>query len=353
MSEDQQIGLVLGSVGIEANVMILPNPWPANAEAPSLDELPEILAPHKMADIEPTRCRQPRGAAYAVVGDWVRLQREMTRPIIDEILPRRNMLQRAQAREIQILASNVDRLYLVLALEPISPPRFVDRWLATAASQDVPATLLVNKVDLAESDEELEEELEWLDVYRDAGYPIQYLSADRGDGIEALAATLQQGLSMLAGHSGVGKSSLLNKLLPRETIAVGEISWATGKGKHTTTTAVAYRMERSLVVDMPGVREFGIAGLEPGQLRDCFVEFLPFADGCKFGDCRHMSEPGCAVKKAVKAGKLPASRYESYTALVSEAQVWMDTIRPHDRRADVSHKWMKRRLRGDKADDDQ
>jgi ribosome biogenesis GTPase len=288
---DIREGLVISSVGIEANV-----------EFPGGPKL---------------RCRQPRGREYAIVGDIARAKfnpADDAPPRIVEVLPRRSVLSRPSKRETQNIAANIDRLVVVAAVVPRLALGLIDRYLAAAEAQPgVACAIALNKIDLEGAPEALEE----LKIYADAGYRVLGVSAERGDGLDELLELVSSGASVLAGHSGVGKSSLLGALLPGRDIKVGEVSRATGRGRHTTTTAVAYRIGGGLVIDTPGIREFGL-DVAPEGLRHLFREIDALAPGCRFGDCLHLTEPGCAVKEAAQAGDIARERYQSYLELYRE-----------------------------------
>jgi ribosome biogenesis GTPase len=294
MSADSAVreGLVVASVGIEATVEF-ENGWKL-------------------------RCRQPRGSEYAIAGDRVVAQFQQgddAPPRIVEILPRRSALRRPSGREVQQIAANIDRLIVVMAVYPRLARRLIDRYLAAAeAEHGVEGIIVLNKIDLEGAAEAMDE----LSVYSRAGYRVMGVSAQRGDGMEELRALVSQGTSVLAGHSGVGKSSLIRSLLPGDEIKVGEVSRATGRGRHTTTTAVAYRIGNGLAIDTPGIREFGLAEVEPENLRFLFREFAQFAPECRFANCLHLHEPGCAVKAAAASGAISPERRESYEQLYRE-----------------------------------
>lgn len=292
--ETYREGLVISSVGIEANV--------------EFDGL---------GDTE--RCRQPPGQEYAIVGDRVRVAEspgDDGNPRIVEIHARRSVLKRPNIRDraVQNIAANIDRLIVVAAVEPRVSHGVINRYAAAAEAQGVEVVVALNKIDLKKSAERFEE----LGVFRRIGYAVIGTSAESGEGLTELRALLSTGASVLAGHSGVGKSSLLRALLPGHDIRVGEISEFTGKGKHTTTTAVAYRIGEGLVIDTPGIREFGLADIPRDELHRCFREFRDFTDACKFANCLHLSEPGCAVKAAAKSGEIAQERYDYYVHLYDE-----------------------------------
>jgi ribosome biogenesis GTPase / thiamine phosphate phosphatase len=267
--------------------------------------------------------RARRKTDPAAVGDRVRatLTTPETDPpeaVIEEVLPRARSLSRLArgTQDVeQVIVANPDQLIAVFAIhEPEPHPRLVDRFLLIAEARGLEAIICVNKVDLAQpGDVE-----RFTEPFRVAGYPIVGASAKRGIGLDELRARLAGKVSAFAGPSGVGKSSLLNALHPAGERAVGTVSDATGKGRHTTTATRLYRIEddpATYVADTPGIRALALHGVAPDELDRCFPEFRPYLDGCFYPDCTHLHEPGCAVRDALAAGAIPAARYESYASL--------------------------------------
>jgi ribosome biogenesis GTPase / thiamine phosphate phosphatase len=198
----------------------------------------------------------------------------------------------------------------------------LDRFLVIAEGNDIPARVVVNKVELVDRGEV---ERRFADIPR-AGYPIHFTSVVEGVGLDELRLSLAGKTSALSGPSGVGKSSLINAMYPGVTLRVGEISESVNKGRHTTVGAVLTPLAGSgYVVDTPGLREVGIWGLDPRELGRCFPEFRPYLHECRFGDCRHALEPGCAVRAAVEEGAVSRERYESFCKLRDELEA---SVRP-------------------------
>jgi ribosome biogenesis GTPase len=256
----------------------------------------------------------------AVAGDRVTLDpATLGEPniAITGVEPRRNVLERRnpEGRGTRPVAANVDQLVLVTAaIDPEPVLQLIDRLLAVAESDDIAAVVVVNKVDLAPPDTVVAH-------LAAAGYPVIGTSVKRGDGIAALRQQLAGRESVLAGASGVGKSSLLNAIEPGLGLRVGEISARVRRGRHTTTTAAMVPLaEGGFVVDTPGFSEVGVVPLEAGALATMFPEFLALPDACRFADCRHRHEPGCAVRAAVAAGAIPAARHASYLTLLAELE---------------------------------
>lgn len=242
---------------------------------------------------------------------------------ITRVHPRRTVLARRAAggervRRQQPIAANVDQVMIVTsARDPEPVPRMVDRFLVIAEANGLPAVVVVNKTDLdAGGADALTRRL------TPAGYTILRSSVKSGAGLDALGEQLRGRETVLAGQSGVGKSSLLNALEPALGRRVGEVSARWGKGRHTTTAAELLPLAfGGYVVDTPGMREVGTWGLDPNGLAPCFPEFRPFLDQCRFDDCRHLVEPACAVRAAAAAGAFDADRLASYEKLYEEINV--------------------------------
>lgn len=233
---------------------------------------------------------------------------------VEEILPRRNVLTRpAHGGQSRPVAANLDKVFLVVAPEPEPDWLLADQILAVCAARGIEAAFLVNKTDLPVPESMAEE----LAVYSKAGYVLHRISTRSGEGLAALGALLRQGVSLFAGQSGVGKSSLTQRFLPEEDIRVGALASGGGFGRHTTTAATLYHLpEGGSLIDSPGVAIFGLADLTPDQLAEGFVEFRPHAARCRFNDCRHGDDAGCAVREAVESGGIDARRYRRYLKLL-------------------------------------
>lgn len=239
---------------------------------------------------------------------------------IEGVLPRERVLARRapDSRDVQqILLANPDGALFVFALrEPEPHVRMLDRFLVLTESQNLPAMVAVNKIDLAESVEEgrqqaLEKFADYLPNYR--VFPI---CAKTGAGLADLRASLDGRVTVIAGPSGVGKTSLLNKLNVDLQERTGAISDATGKGRHTTTATRLFRLDPdTFVADTPGIRALALHGVAPEELDGCYPELRPYLGECQYSDCAHLHEPGCAVRAAVEAGAVPRARYESYAIL--------------------------------------
>ncbi len=242
---------------------------------------------------------------------------------ITEISPRRNyIIRRASnlSKESHILASNLDLAILVATLrEPSTPTTFIDRFLATAEAYSVPAALVINKMDMWDDDDrELGAAL--TNLYTSIGYPVFSVSATTGEGLSQLSDFITGKITLLAGNSGVGKSSLINALVPGAGLRTGEISDIHHTGMHTTTFSEMIDLPGGgALIDIPGVRGFGTIDFEPEEVGHFFPEIFRFSRNCRYGDCKHTGEPGCAVIPAVEEHYISESRYASYLSILEEA----------------------------------
>jgi ribosome biogenesis GTPase len=240
---------------------------------------------------------------------------------ITEILPRQSQLARRAPGEGQgerVVAANVDQVVVVFAAAKPEPHRrMLDRFLVIAEANSLQSRIVVNKIELVDR---TETERSFSD-YAAAGYPVHYTSVKQRIGLDELHDELAGKTSVLSGPSGVGKSSLMNSMYPGLDLRVGEISESVNKGRHTTVGALLHPLpDGGFVVDTPGLREVGMWGLASEHLDECFREFRPFIAECKFGNCTHRVEPGCAVREAVASGTISAERYDSYIRLRDEIE---------------------------------
>jgi ribosome biogenesis GTPase len=262
------------------------------------------------------------------VGDRVECNSdEEGREVITGIEPRRNYIIRRSnnlSRQRQILAANLDRAILLITLAaPATSTGFIDRFLLTCEAYHVPALLLINKCDLLEG---AEAEIEaFAEMYRRIGYPVMLISALHGEGLEPLQALLRGQTTLLSGHSGAGKSTLINRLIPGLDLKTGAISAQHQKGKHTTTFAEMHFLddpEGGAIIDTPGIRDLGVVDLEAREIGHYFVEFRPLLNQCRFHNCRHLNEPGCAVLAAVESGTVSAERYYNYLSILHNEDIY-------------------------------
>jgi ribosome biogenesis GTPase len=266
--------------------------------------------------------------------------------LITGIHPRQNQLsRRASGRKAAIrehvIVVNVDRAWCVQStFGPKLNAGFVDRFLVAAEMSHVPAGLIINKADLLDGNARAQEAMDfWTDLYSAIGYPVLLTSAETEQGVDELREALGGRVSVVSGPSGVGKSSLLNRVQPGLGLKTAGISDKTQKGRHTTTFATLHEVAGGWVADTPGIREFGLWDLAPVELGGYFAEFRPFIPDCRFPDCTHVHEPGCAVQQAVDAGEITQERYGSYLVILETVQTeyeearrmrWRTTRRPDE-----------------------
>ena len=268
------------------------------------------------------RLKGVRSTNPVVVGDIVRCECDQNGEwVIYDIVPRRNyIIRRASnlSKESHIIAANIDRAMIVVTLvEPVTALEFVDRFLVTCEAYKVPATILLAKIDLLEGAEEAVAEFH--QTYQSAGYEVIDISATEGIGIDRVKAMLDGKVTLVSGNSGVGKSTLIGKIDPTLDIRTGEISESFHKGKHTTTFSTMYPIGNGgYIIDTPGIKGFGLIEIDDKELWHYFPEMIATAGECRFYNCTHTHEPGCAVVEAVKDGVISYSRYESYLKILDD-----------------------------------
>jgi ribosome biogenesis GTPase len=268
------------------------------------------------SDSESVTCKLRRRDLDLVAGDEVRIavspgDDEWT---VTERLPRRNLLSRSDSRgRSEPLAANLDQLCVVVAPRPACDPFIVDRYLAGAAQAGIVALLVANKQDLSVEGDDLS----FVEPLRAVGLPVVAVSARTGTGLDELVARLAGRRSLLAGQSGVGKSSLLNALAGEALRATGHLSSGSGEGRHTTVSSAILKTPWGEIVDSPGVRDYAPPLVPAREVQHGYLEIAGLAAGCRFPDCLHLREPQCAVRAAAERAQIDARRYESYRRLLN------------------------------------
>lgn len=258
------------------------------------------------------------------VGDMVNFERELDKDtcVIDKILPRNNVIVRKSvnlSKESHIIAANVDRAVVVATVAyPRTSTGFIDRFAVTAEAYHIPVVVVFNKCDLYDDEQNaLADEL--IATYQNIGYQSFKVSAKTGYNCDMLESVMKDKITMLSGHSGVGKSALVNRLDPNLNLRVGEISYANEKGKHTTTYAQMFHLRfGGYIIDTPGIKEFALYDMEKDTLAQRFPEMRAMMHDCRFNNCTHLHEPDCAVKKAVENNTIARWRYDNYCNMMND-----------------------------------
>jgi ribosome biogenesis GTPase len=256
------------------------------------------------------------------VGDWVSISYDTGDYLITEIQERKNYIIRKSvnlSKQVHIIASNVDQAFLIVTLA--SPPTsvgFIDRFLVTAEAYQIPTILVFNKVDLYdEFDREYHDEI--VEMYTEAGYECIEVSAINHKNTDLLIEKMKDKVTLLSGHSGVGKSTLVNAIDPDLDLVTQQVSDSHQKGMHTTTFAEMFELDfGGFIIDTPGIKGFGLVEMEETELADYFPEMRALKGDCKFHNCKHVNEPKCAVKDAVEAETIHPVRYDSYLAMLED-----------------------------------
>ena len=263
------------------------------------------------------RCTTRRKLENVACGDYVRWQTEQQgNASVLAILPRQNVLERPDFRgKLRAVAANIDILLVVSSWRPEPNWEMLDRYLVSAHLLPAEILIVFNKADLRDTYHNSEHEI-CLKEYLEIGYQVVHTQANQAQGLAEIEAAIQGKTAIFAGQSGVGKSSLISQLVPEEEIRVGEIG-ETGEGRHTTTLSRLYHLPgQASLIDSPGVRDFPLPKLTVTQLQTGYPEFTRFAGECRFNNCTHQHEPGCAIKAALTAGELPPRRYQRYLTLL-------------------------------------
>lgn len=244
--------------------------------------------------------------------------------VIHTIDQRENYLVRKSvnlSKQLHIIGANIDLVFLVITLKnPETFTTFIDRFLVSAAAFGIETVLLFNKMDQY-TEEELELVNELKELYTSIGYQSVFCSTKSGQGMSELRNLMKDNTSIFSGHSGVGKSTLINTVAPELRLKIGEISEQHGQGQHTTTFAEMFDLSfGGRIIDSPGIRGFGIADIDKEEIARYFKEFFKASENCKFNNCQHLSEPGCAVKSKLEDGTIAESRYQSYLSMVLEEE---------------------------------
>lgn len=269
------------------------------------------------------RLKGIRSTNPVAVGDHVEIElNSQNTAFITAIGDRKNYIIRKSqnlSKQSHIIAANVDQAFLVVTVErPQTSTTFIDRFLATAEAYSVPVVLVFNKTDLLD-DSLMRYQRMMTDLYETVGYKCVAVSAETGEGMDELMEMLCDRITLLSGHSGVGKSTMINRLLPGVNLRTAEISDAHNTGMHTTTFSEMLPLPGGgYIIDTPGIKGFGTFDMEPEELTSYFKEIFRFSKDCRFSNCTHTHEPGCAVLKAVEDHYIAASRYQSYLSMLED-----------------------------------
>ena len=264
-----------------------------------------------------------RSTNPVAVGDRVEIIRNQEgTAFINAIEDRRNYIIRKSqnlSKQSHIIAANVDQAFLIVTVNyPQTSTTFIDRFLASAEAYSVPVTLVFNKTDLLGEEERHYQDM-MMTLYNTVGYKCVAISAETGEGVEALLPMLHDKITVLSGNSGVGKSTLINRILPDVNLRTAEISDTHNTGMHTTTFSEMLELPQGgYIIDTPGIKGFGTFNMEPEEITSYFKEIFKFSKDCRFNNCTHTHEPGCAVLKAVEDHYIAASRYQSYLSMLND-----------------------------------
>lgn len=268
------------------------------------------------------RCNIRRAIKSLVCGDLVIWRRgketkHSISGVIEAVEPRRSELVRPDVYDgIKAIAANIDQIFIVSSVLPAFNPDIIDRYMVAAELTHIKPIILLNKCDLLDEDSQAEID-KALSIYRHIGYQVEKISCHKSEGLDTISQLIVDKTSIFVGQSGVGKSTLTNKLMPELGLITQKVSENSGLGQHTTTVARLFHFPSGgNLIDSPGIREFGVWHLTPENVFDGFVEFSDYEGGCKFRDCKHLNDPGCSLHQAIKDGKIYQERLDSYHRIV-------------------------------------
>ena len=311
-------GLVLKSTGSHYKVMVIDEI--ENSALPNYDETKVIDAVLRGK----LRLKQIKSTNPVVVGDKVKLIQTENGWAIDAILPRKNYIIRKatnQSKQTHIIAANIDLACVIASIAvPMTSTGFIDRFLVTAEAYSIPAAVVFHKIDLIEDQPDaMAYQQELADIYRSIGYKVLLTSLKYPESLQSLKSLIANKITLLSGHSGVGKSSIINAIQPHLNLKVGQVSFKHLKGKHTTTYAQLLPLDfGGFIIDTPGIKEFGLVNMDKYEVSHYFPEMRRYLGQCKFNNCLHINEPGCKVLQALESGEITQSRYKSYLSILND-----------------------------------
>jgi len=311
-------GLVLKSTGSHYKVMLIDEI--ENSALPNYDETKVIDAVLRGK----LRLDQIKSTNPVVVGDRVKLIQTENGWAIDAILPRKNYIIRKatnQSKQTHIIAANIDLACVIASIAvPMTSTGFIDRFLVTAEAYSIPAAVVFHKIDLIEDQPDaMAYQQELSDIYKSIGYKVLLTSLKYPESLQSLKSLITNKITLLSGHSGVGKSSIINAIQPHLNLKVGKVSFKHLKGKHTTTYAELLPLDfGGFIIDTPGIKEFGLVNMDKYEVSHYFPEMRRYLGQCKFNNCLHINEPGCKVLQALENGEITQSRYKSYLSILDD-----------------------------------